>query len=434
MPNRTQSRGHIAGLVDSAQQQLAALHPRTVEDHNALCLYGDMLFQGIVGGTALNYLSVFIVRLGASTLLVGLLSSLPALLLTLASVPAGRYVARQPRLVPLVVRFSLLFDLVYLLVAAVPWVAPAFAAPAVVALWAAGAVANAFLTVSFIAAMGEAVPPDRRASVISTRFAINACVAALTLQVTGQVLTRVSFPLNYQFVFAAAFLAALLSAYCLSRLHLPAQARPREATIPSSSLSGRWRALASTIRQEPAFFRYLAPSVVFRLGMNLPSALYSVFWVHVLHLSDSTIALAVTTNYAFTFLGYFLWTRLARIKGRAFILAASCIGLSCYPLLTGLARDYVLILVVSALGGLFGSGVNLAFLDVLLAVSPKEGRANYVALDTATANGMAFVGPLLGSVLDSAISIRPALFVAFAVRFLGGALFALFPVRGRSHS
>ena len=68
------------------------------QTHNIRLLYLEMALQGIVAAGATAYLSVFAVRLGASAFLVGLLNSLPALLLVLSAVPAGRYVAGQTNL------------------------------------------------------------------------------------------------------------------------------------------------------------------------------------------------------------------------------------------------------------------------------------------------------------------------------------------------
>ncbi|MHB0874728.1 MAG: MFS transporter [Anaerolineae bacterium] len=405
-----------------------ALHPTTQEDRNILFLYLDIACQGVVAGAASAYLSVFAVRLGASTVLVGLLSSLPALLLAIAAIPAGRFVTKQRRIVTVVVRYALIFNLAYLLIAGVPLLG-GFAAPAIVVIWSLAALVNSVANVAFVATLAEAVPPHRRANVISVRYALNACIGAVTLQITGRLLTWLPFPTGYQVIFLASFAAALLSAFAFSRIRLPDQVTP--VVAPRASLREQVEAARQTVRAEPAFFGYLSSATVFRLGMNLPSALYSVFWVNHLHLTDGTIATAVTLNYAFTVIGYYFWTRLSHRRGRAFVMAAACLGLSTYPLLTGLAQSATLVYVTSVIGGLTGAGVNLAFLDVLLATVPKVRRSTYVALDTGSANGVAFLGPLLGSLLDGALGIRPALYVAFAVRFLGASLFALRPVRSR---
>ena len=422
----------VAGARSGRLRRLTAtLRPRTQEDGNILYLYVDIAFQGVVAGAGAAYLSVFAVRLGASTFLVGLLASVPALILTLLSLPAGRFVAKQPRLVPVIVRCGSAFNAAYLLVALASWLLPRYAPQAVVVIWALASVALAFSSVAFVAALGEAVPPSRRGNVISIRYAIHACVAAVTLQITGRVLTWVPFPLNYQVVFLASFLAGTGSIWIIRKMRLPEQ-RPPAPALAIGSTSQRWRAAFVALRLQAPFFRYLTSSSVFRLGMSLPNALYSVFWVKHLHLSDGTIALAIALNYGSNVFGYYLWNKVAKRKGRAWVLAASCLGVATYPLLTGLARSSLLILIVSVIGGLFGAGMTVSFMDVLLATAPAEQRSSYVALDSAVGNGTAFLGPLLGSLLANSLGIRIALFMGFAVRVLGVGLFAVSRVGDRA--
>ena len=73
--------------------------PVTDEQHNERVLYAEMFFQAIAGAGAFSFTSVFLVRLGAPNYLVGLLSSLPALMIILTVLPAGAFVQRQRDLV-----------------------------------------------------------------------------------------------------------------------------------------------------------------------------------------------------------------------------------------------------------------------------------------------------------------------------------------------
>jgi len=73
--------------------------PITNEQHNERVVYAEMFFQAIAGAGAFSFTSVFLVRLGAPNYLVGLLSSLPALMIILTVLPAGAFVKRQRDLV-----------------------------------------------------------------------------------------------------------------------------------------------------------------------------------------------------------------------------------------------------------------------------------------------------------------------------------------------
>ncbi|NPV08914.1 MAG: MFS transporter [Anaerolineae bacterium] len=404
------------------------MRPRTTEDRNLLLLYGDIALQGVVAGGAAAYLSVFIVRLGASPLLVGLLTSLPSLMVALLSLPAGRYVEGQRRLVPVVVKSRVLFRISYLLIALVPWVLPGLAAVAIVIIWALASAVSAVATVAFTAAMAEAVPTHRRAAVISLRYAIHAVVAAATLPVTGRILDSMPFPLGYQVVFLISFVAAMLSVWAYSKISLPDQRVAVQLPIRTRA----WQRLLAAPHSWAAhsrFMGYLASSAVFRIGLHLPAALFSIFWVNYLGLPDGSIALLSMVMNVSAVLGYFYWGRLAKRRGHGPVLVASGLGLATYPLLTAVSHSLPPILVAAAAGGWFSAGINLAFFNVLLAVAPEERRSSFLAVDSVVTHSIAFAGPLVGSLLTGLLGIREALLLSAAFRLAGGALFILKRVR-----
>jgi len=404
------------------------VRPHTTEDRNALLLHADIALQGVVAGGAAAYLSVFVVRLGASPLLVGLLSSLPSLVMALLALPAGRYVERQSKLIPIVVKSRQAFRFSYLLIALVPWVVPNFAAPAIVAIWAIAAAASAFANVSFTAAMAEAVPPQRRASVISLRYAIHAVVTAATLPITGAVLDALPFPLGYQVVFAFSFVAAMGSVWVYSKIVLPDQVtRPRRTE--RTPVRERLRQVPGLLVEHRRFLDYVLSTGVFRIGISLPTALFSIYWVKNLQLDDSAIALVSMVNSIAAVLGYFYWGRMAKQRGHGPVLAYSGIGLATYPLITALSGSLPPIVLAAAAGGWFSAGINLAFFNVLLAVSPTDRRSAFVSVDTMIAQFIAFAGPLAGSALTDWIGIREALLIATAFRLAGGLLFFIRRVR-----
>jgi MFS family permease len=86
-------------------------------------------------------------------------------------------------------------------------------------------------------------------------------------------------------------------------------------------------------------------------------------------------------------------------------------------------------LVAAAAAGWFSAGINLAFFNVLLAVAPEDRRSSFVAMDALVANSIAFIGPLLGSVLTDLMGIRQALLLSGAFRLAGGVLFLVKRVR-----
>ena len=61
----------------------------SIVNRNILYLTLDTAVQGLMMGGIFSFLSVFLVRLGATTLQTSLLTSLPAIVMVIASPPAG---------------------------------------------------------------------------------------------------------------------------------------------------------------------------------------------------------------------------------------------------------------------------------------------------------------------------------------------------------
>ena len=88
-----------------------------------------------------------------------------------------------------------------------------------------------------------------------------------------------------------------------------------------------------------------------------------------------------------------------------------------------------LILVFAVLNGLIQPGAAIAHFNTLLRVCPNDRRPTFLAVFTTIMNTGAFVAPLIGVALASAIGINAALFVGAGIWICGGLLFTILPVR-----
>ena len=67
---------------------------RNKDDRNAIFLVAEIFFASIMGAAG-AFNAAFAVRLGASNSQIGLLSSIPALLALIVSIPAGRFLQKK---------------------------------------------------------------------------------------------------------------------------------------------------------------------------------------------------------------------------------------------------------------------------------------------------------------------------------------------------
>ena len=416
--------------MDALRRASRAL-PQSERNIRLFC--ADTAIQGVIMGGISSYISVFIVRLGASNLLVSLLTSLPAVVGATLYVPLGLYVERQHDMIRLTNQYRLVHRGGFLLIALAPFLFSAHLPAVVVALWALGAVPGALINLSWTAAVAEMVPPQRRPSVNGFRWALVSLVTAVSVAGFGYLLEHTPYPVGYQIVFATSFVGGLLSMYFWSRIKLPAAepsaapARPQETTR-GSTLTQRLKAYFAPIAQESAFVRFLLTTFVLRFGLNLPTALYSIYWIRNLNASDLWIGWRGTASSLALVVGYFAWGRIAGRKGHHPVLLACTLGLGLYPVLTALVRTQTLLPLVALVFGFFVTGIDLAFFDTLLHICPPKKRASFVAVNLVFADLAIFVAPMAGSLLTRWVDIRTLFYVAGAFHVLALLLFWLFRI------
>lgn len=399
------------------------LKPQTVEDRNVLNFTIDTAWQGLMMGGISAFISVFVVRLGASSFLVSLITSLPALIGVLLSFPIGVYVDRHVNPVRLTNQVRLFHRSGFLLIALLPFFVHRHLAEWVVALWALTAVPGAILNLSWTAAVAEIIPPKRRASVNGTRWSLLSLVVAISVSVFGFLLERLPFPYGYQIVFTASFVGGIISIYYFGKLVLP----DRSVSPPIKTHQVPWldrlRDYLRDLGRAPLFIRYLFTTSVLRLALNMPSALYSIYWVRELQASDLWIGWQATANSLALIVGYYLWGRIATRKGHFPVLMLCTLGLGFYPALMALITSKVWLPLLALINGFFITGIELTFFDTLLHICPAEKRSGYFALNTVVANLVIFAAPMLGSVLAERLSIRTVLGVTAGIHVLAAALF-----------
>ncbi len=101
---REQALGPAAPRPWRAAQGLGRLYQipvralRTIP-RNEKIIYQEVTFQAIVEAGAMSFMAIFLVRLGSPNLLVGLYTSLPALVAIFVVLPIGAYVQSNRSLV-----------------------------------------------------------------------------------------------------------------------------------------------------------------------------------------------------------------------------------------------------------------------------------------------------------------------------------------------
>ena len=387
-------------------------------------------------------------RLGASGLLIGLLTSLPALTGALLAVPIGRFLERQRNIVPWYSGMRVWVLWSYALFGLLPFVLPLAWVPwAVILIWALVTVPSTFVNVAFTVVMGGVAGPRHRFALMSLRWSSLGAVTAITVALVGLLLDRgkASFPLNYQLVFIASFVGGLLS-YLFSRtITLPDNPPFEQGTVEPAPVAGRVTprgvgrliglrplALVHDLRAAPQpFRRFVASAFVFRGGVAMAIPLLPLYWAREVGASDAWIGIITTANSAVLLVAYFIWSAAARKIGVGGVLIATSFGMACYPIAVASTSSVAMLAVLAGMVGFFSAGNDLVNFDLVLSSIPAEHQATYVGLYQTLQNAALFLMPLVGTLLAGWIGVAGALVAAGVLRLVGAGLYLALGI-GRS--
>jgi len=393
--------------------------PATPEARNQRNVLIDGIGVGMTAGVG-SFLSVFLVRLGASSFLIGLLTAMPALTGMLLAMPVGQFLAGRPRIVPWFARSRFFVLLCYVLTGLAPFVFQSHQPEAIIVIWALATLPQTIVSVAFTVVMGAVAGPGGRLTLMSRRWSILGLANTLTVLTVGQALKLFEFPFNYQVVFIGSAVGALISFTFSSSIKLP----PITAPVAPQPLIRTLREHGSTLRANRRFVRFAASQFVLRWGLALAIPLFPIYWVRNVHASDPAISVITSVQTAATMIAYFVWARVAQRRGERPVLLIATLGVSFYPLLTALTQRVELLVVWAGLAGLFSAGLELVIFDIVLSTCPADQQPAYIGMYQTTVFVATFLAPLAGTALADALGIVPALIVGTALRLAGFGLLA----------
>lgn len=424
--------------VEAGRQQAA----------NFVHLYWDIAWYGITFGSTLSFLAVFLTRLGAAGWQVGLLTAGPALVNVLFTLPAGRWLENRA-LGPAVTWTAIFHRLGYFVLIPLPLILPAQ-----VQIWAVliitllMAIPGAALVIGFNALLAATVPPKERGAVVGRRNALLAGTIMASFLFSGWLLDQLSFDWGYVVVFALGALGVGMSTYHISRIQVPEtprqfkfnaltdHAQPGRLMGFSGALPHRltlgvrlwlkWRPGHTGIfKQVSAQYRWVMVAFfLFHFSQFLPAAIFPIFLVRQVRLSDGEIGWTSAIFYLTMLLAAPLLGRLTHRWGNYRLTVSGAILLSLYPLLIGLSQGVTLIVAASVVGGTVWGILSGALANRLLEHVPDDNRPPYLAIYNIVLSLATLIGTMLGPFVADVIGLREMLLLVFLLRIGSGAALA----------
>lgn len=415
--------------LNRIKQHLLLRMPRTQADWNVLYLYTEVLFAGILTAAG-AFNAAYVLRLGGSNSLVGLLSSLPALVAVFLYLPAARFLERKTNYAPWVVGSLLTTRLGYLLIFALPFVLNRLLPELTVATLVAMTAPSVLFSTGWSPLLSDIVPADRRAAVLAGRSMLSSAAVASLTYIAGLLLDQGEFPRNYQTLYLVGLLGGLLSVFFVSRIRFEGSAETTvtEPEPPTRGMS--WREnITTAMRRNKGFTRIIINTLLFNLAPWMTGPIFSIYYVRTLGASDSWIGLHSTLAHVGVVVGYWLWRRIIKRVGEHRALLTTAPLMASYAFSVALVPDLTFILGATLVFNLIAPGMNLSHGVLFLEMLPPGRKHSWTALYSMIMNVGAFVAPLVGVAIANRIGVVPTLLIAGTMRLLTASLFHFFPIK-----
>lgn len=405
-------------------------------------LYADAFWSGVLAGSTAAFISIFAARLGANSFQIGLLTAGPALINLAVSMPAVSWLEGRP-LIKASFWSAVLSRVGYFLLILLPSVFhPQNQVSAMIWITLYISLPATVLAISFNALFAELTPNQYRAEVVGKRNALLAVSMTVATLVSGLLLDRISFPLNYQVVFGLGALGVALSTYhlaCLKPLPLAASSQAFKSNGLALGGLAQFRVMLRKVENLPlggaALRSFLHLDLLRgRLGWFMTSYLlvylfqylcipiFPLVYVQSLHLTDGMISVGNGLFYGSMFLVSLRLKRLAARFNHHQLFAASSISLTAYPLLIGLARGPTVYLLGSLAGGVSYALFSASLINRLMEVVPEQERPAGMAFHNLALNLGVLIGSLTGPALGEWAGYQEGLLIGAGLRFLVGLL------------
>jgi MFS family permease len=223
--------------------------------------------------------------------------------------------------------------------------------------------------------------------------------------------------LGYQLAFVLAFVAGMASTYSFSRIPEPRTRSMRRTFVSAVSLR-------SALRSSPGYLGFVIFGVVWNFSLATCRPLFQRLSGHAAGRRRGHWSGIVTSISSLAALGgQLLFGRVMDRRGAVFLAVLTGFPIVVLPTLWMFYTEPWQVGVNNLFGGFLWAGFNLANFNLLLQLTPDEGRARAVALYQTGVFASAFVGPIVGGFLADNVGFELIFGLSGLGRLVGMAIF-----------
>jgi MFS family permease len=347
------------------------------ERRNLSHYWFDGLFSAASDTIPINYLTLYLLALGATGSQVGMFTALTSLAAAVCLLPGALLVERHGHRKELTVWFGGgLARFALLVLALLPlgftgqaliWV--------VILLSVVRSAAGNLAFPAWMSITGDIVPPDGRGRYFGSRNFVMNIAAMLMTYLVGEFITLVGSPQGYQISVLLAFGVGMISTYFFSRIKDQQAGEPVRSAM-RVSLPEIWRDL----RASPIFLAFCFAAALWNFFVNVSGPFFNVYMAQNLNFTAAMIGItAVSTSIS----KMLIQRKVGELTDRW---GSGRVQLVCMFLIPILPLAWIFItqlwqvVALNILGGLFWGAFELASFNFLLVLTPVDQRARYSAI------------------------------------------------------
>ncbi len=392
----------------------------SITKHNFVFTQLDAIGVGISSAAA-TFLPVLLSRLNASNFQISLVSAMPSLAGLLLAIPFGRMLEKRKDIVPWYGSTRLIYLFGYALSGLTPilfshhpwqtWVT------IILIIWGVIAVPQVILSITFSVVMDKISGRSGRFELMTRRWALLGIINALFIFLGGQCLTLFLFPNNFSFVLILLSAGGLLAFFSSNQIKIPQgfQFPQKIKTIRKKKLENP---LSFVLKEKP-FISIVLKRIIFLFGVALGSPFFALYYVRTVNANNAWIANFSTIQTVMMVFGYFFWLKVYERSGSRIILITTTLSIALYPILIALTGNAWLILLISAVSGLFQAGLDLVLFDELMKTIPPAYSSTFVAISQSSQYLSALIAPLIGSFFADRFGLGIVLILSGVIKFIG---------------
>ena len=256
--------------------------------------------------------------------------------------------------------------------------------------------------VSWLAWMSDIVPENIRGSYFGKRNMIASACGMVAVLLGGKFITMwerqfgETNPFGFVLLFASGLIVGLIAIFFLSRIPEAESAKKEGAG------SFDFKVFLKPL-QDKNFFTLIFFVAAWMFAIQIAAPFYGVFMIENLKIDFSTITIFGTFATFATLFMMKIWGPISDKLGNKPVIIVSGWFLILVPFLWILAlpgKYYLPVLLAHVLSGAFMAGAALSQFNILIKLSPQEGRSVYLALFAAITGIVGATAPIVGGSLS----------------------------------